>query len=117
MAKTGLNIVQVLRESQKTRKQVTSMYVEYDDINKKINGYCAMGALFCESDNVSDIGTMLCGDPELFECYGIKYNPTQLYACPKCEMEQSLSAFIIHLNDREDFTFEEIAKVLEELKL
>ncbi len=110
--KHGLNLVQVLRESQKTRKQITKMYVKFDPFKKEIKGYCAMGALFCESDNVES-GSITCGDSALFQCYGIDYDSTKRYICPSCGIERELASFIIHLNDHHECTFEEIANVLE----
>ena len=115
--KQGLNLVQVLRDSRKTRKQITGSYLDFNENSKKIEGYCAMGALFCESDNVTDIGTIQCGDYLLFQCYGIKFDYSKKYICPKCDIELHLSGLIIHLNDVEGRTFEEIAEVLEKLKL
>jgi len=110
--KKGLSLVQTLCDSQKTRRQIVGQYVHVDP-NGKIDGYCAMGSLFCESERIEDNNTYGGELDMLVYSYGIDGGRAKKeMKCPKCDQKRDLSKLIIHLNDIHRFTFKHIAAVL-----
>jgi len=109
-------ISQVLLESQSTRKQGTGGYRNEDD-----DTYCAVGALACEVGEhpqfyVLDKSGKLSAN-RLFSYYGVsarqfKYK-RECFICGI--LFYDLHDFIVHLNDGEKLTFEQIGEYMKEL--
>ena len=118
-----IKISQILRET--NIQQIQNAYIRF--IDGELEGKCALGVLACESgvadlklgrDNVSVNST------DILEAYDIKdILITQLLFGSKnydidinwdfgCEIHR-ISDVIVILNDRYDYTFEEIADFLE----
>ncbi len=116
-----LSLTQTLIDSQKTRKQITGQYTSVktnDELITEITGYCAMGALYCESNNVNESGHVTVTSRDmLIKGYGIKVKQINCeYMCPHCKNTvYHLGSFIVHLNDHHGKTFRQIGRHLRKL--
>lgn len=130
-------ISQVLIESQTTRKQAIGSLFDHAHKIEEIESYCAMGALMCESELLKDsenkgiYSIHFPADSVIIEHFagaGVNY-VKQPARCSFCKegtdtwdqqhpyVPSSVGAYIIHLNDNHQKTFEEIGKEMEKLGL
>lgn len=124
---------EVLIKSQQTRKQIIGRLVNANAHTvAEIIEYCAMGALACEKGLFKEEYTEendyhWLKNPtytDIIRAYGVEPR-MDFVQCGTCsdddglnEDEQrfdTISDYIIHLNDEHDMTFEEIGKELESL--
>ncbi len=113
--------------------QIVGGYIKDWDIDKKkAKGYCALGILACQTENVSIDGYV----PETNEWIGETFDIDQialhdLKKCPACKddwhciegcsynktypREANIGAMIVHMNDEHEMTFKEIGKYLKRM--
>lgn len=124
---TKAELIKVLVKSQKTRKQITGGLISFTTIDKKIDGYCALGALACEKGlfekglDGSFCNIIQPAYDNIINAYGLQNRLGYLEypECPVCHIQLSrhISSIITHLNDSHNRTFEQIAKHLQKVKM
>lgn len=113
-----MKISQILIESQTKRKQITGRLVSGMS-DEAPEAYCAIGAMLCEVGLItrtSDASKYsMLGFKSWIDKFGITIVQYECpYRCPKCSnMQWNLGSLVIHLNDLEKYTFEQIGKHLE----
>ena len=108
----------VLIDSFKTRKQIVGSYLRIHPKTRKINGYCALGTLFCEAGEVDELGCVKTSTNELLsDSYGISMNKQHTKSfCPECDRETNyLTGLMIHLNDTHAWDFKRIGEHMKEM--
>lgn len=131
---TKAELIKVLVKSQKTRKQITGGLISFKinspsftTIDKKIDGYCALGALACEKGlfekglDGSFCNIIQPAYDNIINAYGLQNRLGYLEypECPVChtQLSRQISSIITHLNDSHNLTFEQIAKHLKKVKM
>jgi len=115
---------QVLDEAEQDL-QITGSYLNgWNGKIKKADGYCAMGLLSCACDNIATNGMFKVNEQMfLHQKYGISsIKLDELHDCPECKRKNKTLGFeivtlIIHLNDKHDYTYKQIAEYLKTKEL
>lgn len=124
---TKAELIKVLVKSQKTRKQITGNLISFTTDDRKIDGYCALGALACEKGLFKEENGRRFRDiiqpayDNIINAYGLqnRFGYLEYPECPVChtQLSRQISSIITHLNDSHNLTFEQIAKHLQKVKM
>lgn len=123
---------QILIEADQELQIIGNYLRGWDMDKKKATGYCALGILACQTENVSNAGFV----PETSEWIGETFNISHdqihdFHTCPACEDEWSciegcgydtenpreanIGAIIVHMNDDHEMKFKEIGKYIKKM--
>lgn len=111
--------------------QIIGNYLEGWDIEKKkAQGYCALGILACQTENVSIGGYVSESDEWLRTTFDLGHTDNYI-SCPACKDDWSciegceynkdnprwgnIGSIIVHMNDEHEMKFKEIGKYLKRM--
>ena len=123
---------QILIDANQELQIVGNYLKDWDKEKKKAKGYCALGILACQTENVSVDGYVPETSGWIGETFNISHDDIHDFKiCPACKDDWScleycgcnkesprkanIGTLIVHMNDEHEMEFKEIGEYLEKM--